>query len=536
MTFSLKILFLLLAGCLWAEELPGDGRRTQAVGSPELLAMNGRMMGVVAPRAITMIDLQDGSERCSISMGAEFSAAAGGQSVLTHRPDTGELQAWDARTGEEQFRHPLGIHDYVELAMGVNNGRYVAMLWRDGHTLAGVFDAETRRIHQLRETDFGAIVGVDPNCEHLILRRGRDQIYRVHLPRPLKDIKAEPLVSGVLEPWLLGNTLTVDGHLIDLQRKLLAKRPQIGYFVPSIVPGEYAWFDSENRQVHIRDFTGRPRVSVQVADSGQVALLTGDRVVMRQRNQQRIYPLSAAAQDARFLHPGELWAGRLTCGSEAEVEVINGPAGLTLDRQCHALVWTVPDDYQRQPIPIELHIREDGETRRDTQLISPLREDAIPAILSYLWLRLHYDVRAGDRAAVDQRIADLTPLLPRVDAVPIPLRHLAKTPLGDRIRRKLAPALIARDPLRANLLLAVAALRAKESNAGSYLLAALAARPILAEHDSAIRLAMAHFAEHRPPPPELAEFASALHANLTDVDRRLEERYHELRQWLWERR
>ena len=534
MRFALAI---FLAVAAMADELPGEGRITQIIGSPELLAMNGQMMGILAPKVITMIDLRTAHEACLIEVGLNYTPASGGEAVVTHREATGLLQVWHPETGEEIQRISLG-NDARELAMGVNNDRYIAMLWREdkSQTIAGILDRESGKTHLLDDVDFAAILGLDPDARHLFIRRGRNEIYRVDLPRPLPDsLPAEPLVSGDADGWAIGNTLLIDDHLIDFSRRLLAYRPAHGAFIPSIAPDRYAWFDRDARQLELRQLDGTPLVTVQLGVGSRVALLTADRLVMRQRNQQRIYPLTRASQEARYLRPGQLWAGRLHCGREAKVEIIDGPPGLAVDLQCHALTWTVSEAFDRQPIRVELRITEDGESHKDIREIAPRREHAIADVMRYLWLRLHYDVRADHASAVDARLATLQPLLVHAQAVPIPISHLAKNPLGDRVRLALAPHFLKTDPLRANLLLADAALRAKDPAAGRHLLAALAARPIAKEHDTVVRQAMTHFSDTRPLPAEFAEFASALHTKLVDVDSRLENRYHELRKWLWER-
>ncbi|MFT5128162.1 MAG: hypothetical protein ACI8W8_001771 [Rhodothermales bacterium] len=510
-------------------ELPGKGIITHIEGSPDSLAMGGRMLAVVADRAITMLDLETASERCRISIDAEFTAASGGHAAVTHQPESGLLQTWDVLSGHERDRRILDLGSKIHMQMGAANARFIAMLWRRDHACAGIFDLETGHLHPIRARDIGELLGMDPDCRQLFIRR-EDETYRVDLPHPLpKRLDAHPLVSGHPDAWPGGSSLVVDGHVIDSHRQFIAYRPPRGDYVPSLQANRYGWFDNGRRLFHVYRFDGSPVVTIQLGRTGHPAFLTHDRLVMRQRNQQRIYPLTVTQQEQRFLRPGELWVARLNIGTNARVSV---PAGMEVDLDCRSVLWTVPANYAREPFQVSLGIHEDGQRSQLTLVVDPLRERSLPDLIRYLWLRLHYDVREGDAVAADQRLAALIPHIDERTPVPLTLMHMAKSALGDHIRSQLAP-LLTGDPVAANLLLADVASRGPQpTDAGTYLLAALASRPIIPAHDRVIGRAMAQFAESAELPAEIAEFARDLRARLADVDPRLTKRYSELKRWL----
>jgi hypothetical protein len=528
-----SILAFLLAALCGGAELPGKGVVTHALGSSDALALGGRMLAIVSPRSITMLDLDSANESCVITLEPPFTMACGGDAVITHQTEHGLLQIWDPISGKERRRLILKLGSTIRMQMAAGNARLVAMLWRHDHSCAGVFDLETGRLHPIRAREIGELLGIDRDCQHLLIRR-QDEVYRVDLTRPLpKRLDAHAVVSGRPEAWPGGSSLVVDGHLIDHQRQFIARRPSRGEFVPSLHPDRYGWFDNGRRLVHIYRFDGSRVVTIPIGRTGHPAVLTDDRLVMRQRNQQRIYPLTVEQQQLRYLQPGELWVARLKIGSDAKVQA---PPGMEVDVECRSLLWRVPADYARQPFPVTVRVQEDGKSRDESFLVHPLRERSMPDLLRYLWLRLHYDVRNGDAVLADQRLAALLPHIDNRTAVPLTLTHIAKTPLGDHIRGQLAPHFLVADPVAANLLLAAVASRREPGETGRHLLAALASRPIIPAHDSVIARVMTHFADSAVPPTEITEFAKELRSRLANVDARLTRRYSELWRWLEERK
>jgi hypothetical protein len=520
-----RLLIALLLALSAKAELPGKGVITHAKGSAGPLALGGRMLAVVAARSITMLDLETATESCQITFEGDFTMACGGDAVVTHEIDTNLLQIWDSQSGLERERRILDLGSEIHMRMGVGNERYVGMLWRSDHACAGVFDLESGRLHPIRARDIGELLGVDPDCRHLLIRR-QEEIYRVDLPRPLpKRLDATALVSGRPDAWLGGGALVVDGHLVDLTRQLIAQRPSRGDFLPSLQLDRYGWFDNGRRLFHVYRFDGSPVVSIPLGRTGHPACLTHDRLVMRQRNEQRIYPLTVKEQERRYLQPGDLWVARLKVADDAEYTV---PPGMAVDLNCHSLIWRVPADYAREPFQVQL--------ASETFVVDPLRERSLPDLIRYLWLRLYFDVRDGNESEAKTQLAALLPHITDRTAVPLTLTHMAKTPLGDNIRSQLAPRMLAGNPLAANLLLAdVAARQSKPDDSGRYLLAALASRPILSGHDAVVARVLSHYADSAVLPPEIAEFADDLRAKLADVDARLTRRYSELRRWLEER-